>query len=141
MIVPDTSSQLEFGWEFERYYGFGDKLNYAFAQIIRLDDENLKEDYKEMMRRVLRNHLPNDDYLNIKIDYNYFYWDSISDNQCLVDHQSAYYEWDKSEHEIFKSEEALENFLFNEESFIQCGNDNEDPTPEWEEARMLAINN
>lgn len=138
ITVPVKNSQMEFSWQFERYYKFGDKLNYAVAQLMSLED-SLREKYKEMLRNVLRKHTEQSNWLNIKIDYNYFHWDSIQDDQCYVDHQSAYYELKPEYHELFKDEDTLEAFLFNKKSYIQCGNDNEDPTKEWLESRRLYI--
>ena len=131
--LPDKNSEMEFNWQFERYYEFGDKLNYALAQALGVEDD-LRHTYKEMIRKVLNKYSPDHSYLRLKIDYNYFYWDSIEDTQCYVDHQSAYYEYKQPYHYIFKSEEILEEFLFNTSSYIQTGNDNSDGTAEWEES-------
>lgn len=132
ITVPDKNSEMEFGWQFESYYEFGDKLNYAIAQALGVKEKSY--DYKEMIRKVLEKHIPDQAYLHLKIDYNYFNWDSIEDQQCYIDHQSAYYEYKEPCHYIFKDEETLERFLFNTGSYIQCGNDNEDATEDWEES-------
>lgn len=131
---PNTEGNLHFGWEFKRYKDFLSKCNYAVAQFITLDDTMLKYKYEEMFNKVLRKHVNYKGYLKVMYDYNYFHWDSVIDEDCYVDHQSAYYEYNEKAHYIFQSEENLENFLFNKESFIQCGNDNNDPSAKWVEA-------
>jgi len=134
ITVPDKKSNMEFGWQFKRYYEFGAKLNYALAQALGVKG-NLSYDYKEMIRKVLEKYIPDQAYLHLLIDYNYFHWDSIKSRQCSIDHQSAYYEYREPYHYIFRSEELLERFLFNTGSYIQCGNDNEEaPNEQWEES-------
>ena len=137
ITLPVEEGEKEFGWEFERYTTFRDKLNFTIAQIMCLDEQpKLESKYKQMLINVLNKHVENG-CVDILIDYNYFHWDSIIEESCHIDHQSAYYEWVESWHDIFLSEDILENFLFNTESYIQCGNDNEDPTDDWVESHHL----
>ena len=137
--LPITYAQMEFGWEFERYETFEDRLNFVIAQIMRLNySPGLKCYYEEMFRNVLRKHMKDNEFLSVKFDYNYFFCDSISEDMCYVDHQSSYHEYKPEYHYLFLSEENLENFLFNEGSYVQCGNDNEDPTPEWIESYNIS---
>ena len=137
--LPITHAQMEFGWEFERYETFEDRLNFVVAQIMGLDfNPKLKYDYQDMLRNVLRKHMKDDKFLYIRYDYNYFFGDSISDDMCYVDHQSSYHEYKPKYHYLFLSEENVENFLFNDGSYVQCGNDNNDPTPEWIESYKIS---
>ena len=136
MSLPMQEGELHFNWQFERYYDFISKCNYAVAQFMDLD-RDLKSKYKRMFEHVLSKHIKSKDYFKVVYDYNFFYWDSILDADCYIDHQSAYYEYNEKGHYIFLSEENLENFLFNTESFIQCGNDNSDGTEEYYEARRM----
>ena len=137
--LPIKHGQMEFGWEFERYTTFEDRLNYVVAQIMRLDyNPALKHYYEEMFRNVLGKHMKDNKFLSVKYDYNYFFCDSISEDMCYVDHQSSYHEYKPKYHYLFLSEENLENFLFNDGSYIQCGNDNEDPTPKWIESYNMS---
>ena len=133
ITFPILRGNLEFGWEFERYSSFFDKCNYVVAQLMGLD-KKLMYKYRDMLEKVLKKHIKPELWLTIRYDYNYFHWDSPIEEICYIDHQSAYFEEDESKHYLFRSEENLENFLFNNSSFIQCGNDNEDPTDEWREA-------
>ena len=134
--LPFPEAEYEFGWSFERYYDVKDKINFAIIQALDAGDK--KWEYKEMLRRVLQEQLHREckehPVLDLRIDYNRFYWDSISEgNYAYIDHQSAAHEGENLE--IFESEEALENFLFNKNSYIQGGNDNEDSTLEYQEAQ------
>ena len=139
LILPIKHGQMEFGWEFERYETFEDRLNFVVAQIMSLDFKpDLKYEYQDMLRTVLRKHMKDNKFLSLKYDYNYFHYDSIIDDMCYVDHQSSYHEYNPKYHYLFLSEENLENFLFNDGSYVQCGNDNSDPTPEWEESYKLS---
>ena len=134
--LPFPEAEYEFGWAFERYYYVKDKINFAIIQA--LDSGDKKWEYKEMLRKVLQKQLDREckehPVLDLRIDYNRFYWDSISEgNNAYIDHQSAAHEGENLE--IFESEEVLENFLFNRNSYIQGGNDNEDSTLEYKEAQ------
>lgn len=134
--LPSPEAEYEFGWDFERYYDVKDKINFAIIQALDAGDK--KWEYKDMLRRVLQEQLNREckehPVLDLKIDYNRFYWDSISEgNPAYIDHQSAAREGENLE--IFESEEALENFLFNKNSYIQGGNDNEDSTQEYQDAQ------
>lgn len=133
--LPLPEAEYEFGWDFERYYDVKDKINFAIIQA--LDSGDKKWEYQDMLRKVLQKQLNREckeqPVLTLRIDYNRFYWDSVSEeDQAYIDHQSSAREGENLE--IFESEEALENFLFNKNSYIQGGNDNEDSTPEYQEA-------
>jgi len=138
MIIPLKYGQLEFGWEWERYKRIQDRINFVVALFIHVQGENHWK-FKNMFERVIRKHyMPEDGdnkYLSIRYDYNYYYWDSISEDQSYIDHQSTIGEGCNTE--LFESEQNLEDFIFNGKSFIQCGNDNEDATDEWYEAKEL----
>lgn len=134
--LPFPEAEYEFGWAFERYYDVKDKINFAIIQALDAGDK--KWEYQNMLREVLQKQLNREcgeqSVLTLRIDYNRFYWDSISnEDKAYIDHQSSASEGENLE--IFESEEALENFLFNKNSYIQGGNDNEDDTPEYQEAR------
>lgn len=134
MTLPFADAELEFGWQFEQYHNIKDRFNFVVAMLISMKEEERYE-YKEMLQKVLRKHMSHNEYLQIRYDYNYFFWDSTTNDLLSIDHQSAWGEG--SNRELFENEKNLEDFIFNEDSFIQCGNDNEDKTPEWLEASIL----
>ena len=138
MTLPFKEGQLEFGWEWERYETIKDRINFVVALLMDVEGENHWK-FKNMFEEVIRKHfLPDKEagrYLAIRFDYNYYHWDSISGDQSYIDHQSTIREGCNIE--LFENEKNLEDFIFNEGSFIQCGNDNEDATDEWYEAREL----
>lgn len=150
MILPFTYAQLEFGWQFERYRVIEDRINFVVALFMGVEDNEKKWKYKSMFEKVIREHFMNTeaakakesgspfffhDHLDIRYDYNYYNYDSIIRNYSYIDHQSTLGEGENTE--LFESEKNLEDFIFNDGSFIQCGNDNSDYTKEWLEAREL----
>lgn len=138
LTLPFKEGQLEFGWPFERFYDIKDRINFVVALFMDVEGENHWK-FKNMFDEVIRKHfLPHQEtnrYLSIRYDYNYYHWDSISEDQSYIDHQSTIGEGCNTE--LFENEKNLEDFIFNEGSFIQCGNDNEDATDEWYEAKEL----
>lgn len=133
IVLPFTEAQMEFGWEFERYYDIKDRINFCVAMIMDMP-ENIRYKHKRMFETVIERHAPEGN-VNIVYDYNFFFWDSIESEKLYIDHQSSWGEGRNTE--LFESEKNIEDFIFNSESFIQCGNDNEDKTDEWEEAYAL----
>ena len=66
LLLPIKYAQMEFGWEFERYETFEDRLNFVVAQIMRLDySPGLKCYYEEMFRNVLRKHMKDNEFLSV----------------------------------------------------------------------------
>lgn len=134
IVLPFTEAQMEFGWQFERYYDIKDRINFCAAMIMDMP-ENIRYEHKRMLETVIEKHISDDEYVEIVYDYNFFFWDSIESEKLYIDHQSSWREGRNTE--LFESEKNLEDFIFNSESFIQCGNGNEDKTDEWEEAYAL----
>jgi len=106
---------LEFGWEFETYYELYNKLGYILVGMAQNCEETIQkfEDLRkcqpqkyDMLVKVLDKH-----NLTIEID--------VEDGIGYIDHQSGHV-WE----EAFTSEENLEDFLFNPDSFVRTGNDN-----------------
>ena len=133
ITLPFAEAQMEFGWQFEQYHDIKDRINFCIAMIMDMP-EDIRYDHKRMLEKVIERHAPEGD-VNIVYDYNFFFWDSIQSEQLYIDHQSSWHEGSNTE--LFESEKNLEDFIFNSESFIQCGNDNEDETDEWVEAYAL----
>lgn len=166
IVLPmGKKKELEsFGWEFVRRSSFEDKVNFIFLQL-----ENLKRiglngkeeiyDFYVQVRRAFTKALefimqksvedPNS-CLDILIDYNALYWDSLYDGYAIdIDHQSLWSEefWEDFQKDNTKGLRNQYGWLLNSnkiveyligDSYIQCGNDNDEPTEEWLESFNLA---
>ena len=88
--------------------------------------------------------------LDILIDYNALHWDSIYDGYSIdIDHQSLWSEefWEDFQKDNTKGLRNQYGWLLNStkiveyligDSYIQCGNDNDEPTEEWLESFNLS---
>lgn len=154
-----------FGWEFSRRSSFEDKVNYLFLQIMELKESkyfktnsdfrdfyyNLRSNFEGALRLLLKKGFGiGNCFLDIKIDYNALYWNSIYKNIIFIDHQSL---WDEKFFYDYSSKRKPKELFFNQypwistkegvlqyllgDSYIQGGNDNEDPTEEFLESRSL----
>ena len=166
IVLPmGKKKELEsFGWEFVRRSSFEDKVNFIFLQL-----ENLKRiglngkeeiyDFYVQVKRAFTKALefimqksvedPNS-CLDILIDYNALYWDSLYDGYTIeIDHQSLWSEefWADFQKDDTKGLRNQYGWLLNSnkiveyligDSYIQCGNDNDEPTEEWLESFNLA---
>ena len=153
-----------FGWEFVRRSSFEDKVNFIFLQLENLKRIGLngKEDIYDFYVQVKRAFTkalefimqksvedPNS-CLDILIDYNALYWDSLYDGYSIeIDHQSLWSEefWADFQKDDTKGLRNQYGWLLNSnkiveyligDSYIQCGNDNDEPTEEWLESFNLA---
>lgn len=135
LTLPHPEGEMEFGWQWEKYNGVLDKLNYA--TILLLTTESVKDKWKikEWIKKLCQKHLPDGMegpgkkvILSIYYDYNKVHWDSPAETTASIDHQSVPPE-NTDCLRIFDSMEILEDFLFSPNSKIYCGNDNEDAPP------------
>lgn len=112
IVVDGYFGETEFGWEFCKYNSFGDRLIFAYLQTQYAQNNS----WLKMLENVVKDHTG---CKNIKwevsLDYN-------SNGWAYIDHQSSASEGENIE--MFDNEESLINFLFNENSYIQGGNDN-----------------
>ena len=153
-----------FGWEFVRRSSFEDKVNFIFLQLENLKRIGLKgknEIYnfyikgKETLINALEFIMQKsvedlNSCLDILIDYNSLNWDSIYERDPIdIDHQSLWSEefWEDFQKDNTKGLRNQYGWLLNStkvveyligDSYIQCGNDNEEPTEEWLEAFSIA---
>ena len=153
-----------FGWEFVRRSSFEDKVNFIFLQLenlkrIGLKGKNEIYDFYIKGKETLINALEFimqksvedlNSCLDILIDYNALYWDSLYDGYTIeIDHQSLWSEefWEDFQKDNTKGLRNQYGWLLNStkvveyligDSYIQCGNDNEEPTEEWLEAFSIA---
>jgi hypothetical protein len=103
--------ECEFGWQEERYEDINDLINFAFLQAI---DNPI---WMNMLEAVLRKH--GVEKIESILDTSYT---PNGKRWAYIDHQSSASEGQNTE--MFKSEYALECFIFSNDSFIQCDNDN-----------------
>ena len=115
-FVSGNGGHTEFGWDPEDIYGAFSKINFAFLQ----SEENPV--WRAMLEKVIYEQTGTKAIeWAITSDYN-----AVGGTQLLtwgyIDHQSNASEGSNTE--LFDSEDALKDFLFNDESFIHTDNDN-----------------
>ena len=115
LVVDHTSGHTEFGWKNETYHQFGSKVIFAYLQALYAHSWP----YIRMIEEVLKEELEVET-IEWKITRNNY----DSKDNAYIDHQSQIGE-DESMAEMFKDKDTLKCFLFNPESYIQTGNDNE----------------
>lgn len=165
-VLPiGKKKELEpFGWEFVRRSSFEDKVNFIFLQLenlkrIELNGKEEIYDFYVQVKKAFTKALefimqksvedPNS-CLDILIDYNALHWDSLYDGYAIeIDHQSLWSEefWADFQKDDTKGLRNQYGWLLNSnkiveyligDSYIQCGNDNDEPTEEWLESFNLA---
>ncbi len=128
-VLDGSYGTYEFGWEWNTYSDFWSKLNFAYIQAKycatgsgSVSPSETHPEWMEMLERVLKRSLnvKNIVWKIIVDQYNQY----DQDVRGYIDHQSASHEGRNVD--MFESEDALENFLFNKTSYIEGGNDNED---------------
>ena len=143
-LIPTKEAKHQFGWEFETYSSFPDKMNFIGIQLLELKimasegasvfyKKNPIEEFErcyEMLKKVCKEKFNicvdlNDEILTARIyksdDGTYKSYIQLNDNY-YIDHQSCVTE--DCCMEMFESEETLYDFLRFEESYIEGGNDN-----------------
>jgi hypothetical protein len=121
LIIPGTfGGQTCFGWEDIQYDTFGDRLNWAtLCALYQRDTGDFS--WLDMLTEVLR------EELNLKsydIEYNFSLTDSTTGEVFgYIDHQSTHLE-NPENGVMFASKQALKDWLFAINSYIQGGNDN-----------------
>lgn len=104
----------DYGWEWHRYYGAQEKMNYLLTQLVSDIDGRTTKELRDddgridMMCRVVQEHT------GVEVH--------ISDSTGYIDHESV-----GNGLEVFESEEKLRNFLFSDDNYIETGNDNSGP--------------
>lgn len=128
---PYTVGQGEYGWEYEEYDSFADKLDYIFIYLesSRRDEEHCR--YSEINFEEIPDYLRGgtkfmdwlSDYFN---SYGLeFHWKLKPVGKYgggYIDHQSVGRGNDMEE--ILSSKQSILNYLFNEEVYVQTDNDN-----------------
>ena len=117
IVVDRGFGHCEFGWEVDEFYDFGSKLIFSYLQAQYVHNE----DWLNMLERVVKENTGAAAIeWNISDD-----WDASKNGKtwAYIDHQSASSE--DSNTEMFDDEESLKAFLFNNNSYIETGNDND----------------
>ena len=121
----------QFWWQFEEYYDFWSKLNWCAICIndmrelerIENSEDRMKRAIKspwlesKAMEKMLKKVCEEKLGLDIKV--------VETDYHSSIDHQSAVYE-EPENARMFQTDIKLYDFLANADSYISCGNDNED---------------
>jgi hypothetical protein len=159
IAVPNTElGQCEFGWSFEKYHSFGDKLNFcalllnevlSLKSTIKYHEKTLsnqeltsfmKDRYKQIIKREKKLYDRYDDMKNMLVDVCKEKFNLeihiINPEACntfaYIDHQSGPAE-DPSIIEMFDNEDKLLDFLASNDSYIATGNDNDYAPEGWYE--------
>lgn len=119
LVVDGSLGETRFGWQWDRYSDAGSKIIFSYLQAKYAH----RDDYVEMLEKVIKNHTGIRDIMWLVSD-NYYEEDGKTHNTnwAYIDHQSI----GDYNLEMFDNEESLRSFLFNENSFIRTGNDNEE---------------
>jgi hypothetical protein len=106
----------EFGWEWRRYNDWETKANYCAQFLSRSQSYGEKatvdEFRAEMLEEVIKEHTGASSVAVVPTGY--------------IDHDSVHVAND-----AFKDEESLRNFIFNPNSYLFTGNDNEEAPPNF----------
>lgn len=121
LLLPNRNYTYEFGWEECTYQGVMEKLNFAVIQTDYIkNNTSLHQDWMEKIIEVVFRDFEEThpgQSLSINFDFEEKGW-----NYPYIDHQSSSAEGANTE--MFDSVEKLYDFVFNEDSYIQGGNDN-----------------
>lgn len=110
--------EIEFGWKFTKYDSIWDKINFSYMQALYSG----KNEWLIMLETVIKNYTGCSEIkwlIDIKYysdnEKNWKYWGYIDHQSCANEEKNV---------EMFTNETMLQAFLFNEDSYIQGGNDN-----------------
>lgn len=112
-ITPDENGVItltggRFGWEWKRYNDCLTKANYCAI------DSDGSDEKRNMLREVIMEHTGASDVVfQVTTSYK-------DDEYSYIDHQSV-----GTSHPTFSSKENLKNFIFNRNSYLFTGNDND----------------
>ena len=119
-ISPDDNGRIvlnggEFGWEWQKYNDALTKANYCAV------DCAFDKDKESMLIDVIKEHTGAK-----TIVFNFTKHTSDGKNASYIDHQS-----DGTSNDAFKSKEILKSFIFDPDSILFTGNDNESIPPNF----------
>jgi len=126
ITLPDRNYTYEFGWEDWSYTDVMEKLNFASIQAHYMEDKPVV--YADYMEKILsavtrdfKETHPGESEDSLEVTFD-FEKHGLCDYP-YIDHQSASYEGENIE--MFASDEDMDDFLFNPQTFVQGGNDND----------------
>ena len=127
IILPNRKYTYEFGWEHRVYYTVMDKLNFAVIQANYLEGNPKRyEECINMIESAIRKDFeethPGEFGRGLEIVYDFE--PQGFDIGPYIDHQSSATEGENIE--MFDSDDDMDNFLFNTETYIQGDNDNDE---------------
>ncbi|MCK9428942.1 MAG: hypothetical protein M0R17_02890 [Candidatus Omnitrophica bacterium] len=109
ITIDSNFGHNEFGWENTTYHAWTDKIMWSYMQALYAKRHDLVKMLSDLIKEKTKCKciiLHSDD-------------DGTKIIDGYIDHQSI------GDLSIFKDKETLNNFIFNEKSYIQGGNDNE----------------
>ena len=113
LTITNEDGESEFGWQNVKYHDFYSKAIFAYLLAQGLPTGSQRADALFVLDRTIKN--------NSKVDT--IEWE-INLYKAYIDHGSTIEERPENG-KIFKSEEKMRLFLFNDSSYIQNCNDNE----------------
>jgi hypothetical protein len=117
VFVVGKKGVTKFGWTVTRYTNIHDRINFAYIQT----DFGKNKKHFRLLEKVLLANIVNAKRIIYSLTED-FYPKDQDQVWGYIDHQSS---WSDGKNlEIFDSEDALTNFLFNEGSYIQGDHDN-----------------
>lgn len=128
VITFGNCGETEFGWQERRYSDVWSRINFAYLQTLSVGGD-IGERWLEMLEDVIRDafELKEKQAIDwvISESYDREKKHSVYGEPLVwgyIDHASAACESENIE--MFKNKEELKAFLFCEDSYIQCDNDN-----------------
>lgn len=134
--IIGVNGRTDFGWEFATYTDFNSRVNFCLLQSLESGNEN----HYQVLIETLFDYLKVPIYVALTVSYgdedkfpkkyleDYQQTRDEFNDRCLtrgyIDHQSSVVEGENME--MFESVESLRDFLFNTDSYIETGNDNDE---------------
>lgn len=132
-LYPDAEGKLlleggQFGWEWQRYNDALTKANYC-----AIFSKNGTPEMVDMLVSVIKEHTGAKEItFGFSSEYD-------GGNWSYIDHQSDYHEGGAAM-DAFSSPDKLKNFIFNSDSWLFTGNDNEDDPPNFYDTPGTQLN-
>lgn len=114
LVIDGSQGETEFGW-YGYYNNVFDRINFSYIQANYVKDTH--PNWIPMLEKVIKD--------NTKVETIIWKMPTHPEGYAYIDHQSASYEDDTCNTEMFNSESDLTKFIFGKDSCIECGNDND----------------
>jgi hypothetical protein len=113
ITIPNV---YEFGWDFTEYKDVDERIAFAWLQA----QYGKNDVWKQMIQQVVKEVTGKELIMEVDKDIGF----SDKDGYSYIDHQSRADEGQNIE--IFANKDELKSFLFDKDSYIRGGNDNEE---------------